>query len=193
MKMPIRITLILTMSAPAWVFSQAEATLLSAAPSIGCSSSPAQAAQSMFLTKAAPTVRNGYRVQDMIVDPVLHKAWIRVANCEDPRRPLTLVPIEAKIAGSGDGAITQSPEIEQNATTLQTVRKKPPVLVERNAPVEVLVLSSWAHMTMQGRAVNSAAAGEPVDVLLTGEVEPGQQPRHITGLAATAHRVEVER
>ena len=58
----------------------------------------------------------GYRVQDLLVDPVLRKAWVRVADCHDARKPLTLVPLAASLAGGAETHTTTAEPIRVSST-----------------------------------------------------------------------------
>lgn len=182
--------------------SRPETTTTSAATSSPCLASPAEAARSVVANESIRPSRTGYRVQDLLVDPVLRRAWVRVASCEDARRPLTLLPLAANLANTGfpsaaptDGAVpfATTSFVAPTSSTAPAAKSKaqPNFLIVRDAPVEVVVQSASVRMVLQGRAAAGAAAGEPVDVLLDGPVEAGQQRRRMHGVAVSEHRVEV--
>ncbi len=146
-----------------------------------CAASVDAAAHAVFGSVEVPLTGKGYRAQDVLIDPVLRKAFVRVADCSDSRRPLTLVAIAAPLASAlAATSITAVPAHEPIA-----------VAVRRGDAVDVLVQSASMHMTLHGKAVTEAALNGEVEVLLDGEVTADQPQRRIHGIATGAHRVEV--
>ncbi len=212
--LPLLLTALLLVSAPSTVFAApppAFAAIVAVASH--CAASAEQAARGI-LGDTGTATNEGYRVQDLVVDPILRKAWVRVADCHDARKPLTLVPLAASLAsiaanlpaGTATTAATSMPSTSIPAAgtpsrpaALAPVPPAPtaPVLIARGDAVEILVQSSNVHMTLEGHASAPAAAGESVDVVLDATTSPtiGEAPappRHLRGIAAGAHRVEVQ-
>lgn len=186
--------------APLTVHAAPPASAAIAAVAPRCAASVEEAARGI-LGSTGMQASEGYRVQDLVVDPVLRRAWVRVADCHDSRKPLTLVPLTASLASgvasatipqtSSSGAVDASP-----AATSFHVPPAAPMLIARGDAVEVLVQSSNVHMTLEGHAFTAAPAGGEVDVVLDDSPTPGEPyapPRHMHGIAAGAHRVEVQR
>ncbi len=148
-----------------------------------CSASIEAAAQAAVGMQGAASTQSGYRAQDVVIDPVLRKIWVRVADCNDSRRPLTLVPIAAPLA-TGSGAPSQSV-----APTAIVAPVKP--VIRRGDAVDVIVQSASMHMALHGKAVGEAAANAEVEVLLDGDTRSDDKPKHIRGIATAEHRVEV--
>ncbi len=141
----------------------------------------------------------GFRVQDLVLDPVLRKAYVRVADCRDPRKPLTLVALDASLAAAST-AVAPSPKITSPAADSESgsvhpaaARASAPTLIARGDAVEIVVHSSNVQMTLHGRASDAASAGAALDVTLDAEPGATDPPRHLHGIAAAAHRVEVQR
>lgn len=191
----VRIAIGLPLFVAACLCLHAESVLSTPQTQTACASSPAEAARSVVSEASSPKANSGYRVHDLLVDPVLHKAWVRIADCSDARRPLTLVALRTTITGTGgdragNDLIAMPSEPAPISQTSATHFLAAP-LIQRDASVEVLVQSSSVRMTLHGRATASAGAGEAIDVLLEGSSEPGQPQRHMHGIAVAAHRVEV--
>lgn len=147
-----------------------------------CAASVDAAAHAVFGSVEVPLTGKGYRAQDVLIDPVLRKAFVRVADCSDSRRPLTLVAITAPLASTfaSTGSVAAAPAHEPVT-----------VAIRRGEAVDVLVQSASMHMTLHGKAATEAALNGEVEVLLDGEVTADQPQRRIHGIATGAHRVEV--
>ena len=146
-----------------------------------CAASVDAAAHAVFGNAEVPLTGKGYRAQDVLIDPVLRKAFVRVADCSDSRRPLTLVAIAAPLASAFVSApVAAAPAHEPAA-----------VAVRRGDAVDVLVQSASMHMTLHGKAAAEAALNGDVEVLLDGEVTADKPQRRIHGIATGAHLVEV--
>jgi hypothetical protein len=182
----------------------AGAAVLSAAPR--CAATAEAAARGIVGETGGNDTSAGFRVQDLVVDPVLRKAYVRVADCQDARKPLTLVALQASLAlapsvatppGSPMTASLQSQAVTpgHDALSARTLSAPPAAatLIARGEAVEVVVTSSNVHMTLHGHATEPASAGAPLDVVLDAEPGTSEPPRHLHGIAAAAHRVEVQR
>ncbi len=191
-----------------------------------CAASVQEAARDI-LGDAGRGAKEGYRVQDLLVDPVLGKAWLRVADCQDARRPLTLVPLQTNVAsshaasmraaGPADGRVDAAtnalpatavplpaplspmPSLlsPMSSPSLSAATAAAPVLIARGDAVQVVVEGSNVRMLLEGHAASAAAAGDSIDVVLDTAAgtpaEPAAAPRHLRGVAAGPHRVEVQR
>ena len=188
-----------------------------------CAASVQEAARDI-LGDAGRGAKEGYRVQDLLVDPVLGKAWLRVADCQDARRPLTLVPLQTNVASSHAASMraavpadsrvdaatnalpaTAGPVLAPlspmpsllSSPSLSAATAAAPVLIARGDAVQVVVEGSNVRMLLEGHAASAAAAGDSIDVVLDTAAgtpaEPAAAPRHLRGVAAGPHRVEVQR
>ncbi len=164
-----------------------------------CAASVEDAARGIVHGGTAALAQDGYRVHDLVIDPVLRKAWVRVADCHDSRKPLTMVPLEASLALSATPlqAVPQ-PVIASSAssaTVLSEAAFSPPapVLIARGDAVEISIESSSVRMILRGHSAQSAASGAPIDVVVDaapGSIEPAH---HLLGTAVAPHRVQVQR
>ncbi len=196
--------------APATVYAApppASTAVLSAAPR--CAATAEAAARGIIGGLEGAEVSMGFRVQDLVVDPVLHKAYVRVADCQDARKPLTLVVLQTSLALAPSA--TNSPftptastaallHTQANAAGHDAFSNRPDtnapaaaILIARGDTVEIVVASSNVHMVLHGRASEAASAGASLDVVLDAEPGTGEPARHLRGIATVAHRVEVQR
>ena len=144
----------------------------------------------------------GYRVQDLVLDPVLRRAYVRVADCQDSRKPLTLVALDASLAVA-PAAVTHSVESSGPTSAASgpdgtgilpaASHAAAPTLIARGDAVEIDVRASNVRMTLHGRASEPASSGAALDVILDAEPGTTDPPRHMHGIAIAAHRVEVQR
>ncbi len=184
----------------------AGSAVLAAAPR--CAASVEAAARGILggtgSTASSADVPTGFRVQDITIDPILRKAYVRVADCHDARKPLTMVPLEASLAGAQSAptpAAFTSADVPAAAGTSSArsgnegAPSAPPgpALIARGDAVDIFVSSSSMRMTLHGRAAESAAAGAALDVALDAEPGSTAPAHHLRGIATAAHRVEVQR
>ncbi len=179
----------------------AGAAILAAAPR--CAATAEAAARGIVGDLGGADTSAGFRVQDLVVDPVLHKAYVRVADCQDARKPLTLVALQASIALAPRAAVpAAAPPLQSQhdasrgdgvATPPAIPQQVAPILIARGDAVEIVVASSNVHMTLHGHATEPASAGASLDVVLEAAPGSSEPAPHLHGIAAAAHRVEVQR
>ncbi len=147
----------------------------------GCYATVAQAAQSVVGTGASAG-RQGYRAEALVIDPVLHRAWLRVAECAHPEHPSALVSLEVGIADA-------VPASQSFSIPKQALPALP--LIPSGQAVEVAYKRDAVQMSLHGRTVAAAHIGESVEVLLDGSTGVDDTPRHMHGRLVAADRVEV--
>ena len=162
-----------------------------------CEATPEAAAQSVVgtpLPRTGMPAAAGFRVQDMQIDPVLHRVWFRVARCDDARAPLVLVPLRASLAGASQPALLplsiETPKKLGDPPALAFVAPAPRVLaVHSGDTVTVVFHSADVHMELDGTADQQASIGDGIAVTLRRR---GDEPAHrMHGVLRADHRVEV--
>ncbi len=154
----------------------------------GCAVTP-EAAVHSAIGQSSPAVLQvadtGYRVQDVQVDAITHRVWIRVSHCGDTSSPLVLVPLQAALVTGGP--LPTVHEAEQTALANAPVQV---AAVHAGDAVKVFFASQSVQMEMEGRADSQAAVGGMMDVTLK---QRGDEPPHrIRGVLRADHRVEVQ-
>ncbi len=147
----------------------------------GCFATVAQAAESI-LGSVTSASRQGYRADALVVDPVLHRAWLRVANCAHPEHPGVLVPLAVDTANA----------VPVIATVVEVKRASVATpLVPPGQAVEIAFKSDAVQMSLHGRTVAAAHVGDGVEVVLEGSTAVDANPQHMHGRLVAADRVEV--
>ncbi len=161
----------------------------------GCAPTPEAAVQGAIgsvAQLAGSTSGTGYRVQDVQVDTVLHRVWVRVSHCGDTGQPLVMVPLRAALAwGPQPGG--QAPYASAPGLPAEQHFSPAPVQMAAVHPgdaVKVFFASESVRMEIEGTADTQAALGEGMSVTLKRR---GDEPPHrIRGVLRADHRVEVE-
>ncbi|HEY9138465.1 MAG TPA: hypothetical protein VIM67_09345 [Terriglobus sp.] len=128
----------------------------------GCAATPEAAAKAaMGASMVASPSGVGFRVEDIEVDPVLRRAWVRVRRCDAPERPAVLVPIYAPM---------RNPESTVRAATPGVLK---PNVVEARQPlvhagdrVRAVFVSRTTHMELQVQALQSGSEGQTILLLV---------------------------
>ncbi len=156
-----------------------------------CAATPEAAAQSAIGTgapAAAGGSASGYRVQDVQVDAVMHRVWVRVSHCDDPSQPLVLVPMRATLASGTPVTQSSSPNtLGQQRTIASPVQI---AAIHAGDAVKIFFASQSVQMEIEGTADTQAAIGEGVSVTLKRMRD--EPPHRIRGVLRADHRVEVE-
>ena len=164
---------------PAWAGAVAQA---------GCAGTP-EGAVLQALAQATPAgAQTGYRVRNVVMDPLLGRAFVQVEQCGHPERPVVLLPF-AKV--NNLRGTTGAPGIAA-AMTPQDIG--PSVAV--GSDVAVAMGDAHTRLTVHGRLLQSAAVGSEVEVQLASLSEsdlPGESAvRRVRGRLTAADRVEVQ-
>ena len=158
----------------------------------GCAATPEAAVHNAVGTgqqAGANTGTGGYRVQDVHVDAVMRRVWVRVARCDDPSQPPVLVPLNIARA---QNAPVPSLAPQQQATATSTAAPAPmqTVAIHAGDAVKVVFASATVQMELEGTADTQAALGDMMNVTLKRR---GDEPPHrIHGVLRADHRVEVQ-
>lgn len=157
-----------------------------------CAATPEMAAKAVFGERASSSEGNtGYRLEDVEVDPVLRRAWVRVRRCDMPNAPAVLVLISAplRMAASVTGMAT--------STNVANERPMPaisqPILVQAGQSVHAFFVSPVMHMEVEAQAMQSGSAGQTIALLLKrNPAAPADEPEHrIRGMVRADGSVEV--
>lgn len=163
-----------------------------------CLPSPEAAAQSIIGAAAQDgTHATGFRVQDVQLDPVMHRVWVRVGRCEAPSAPLILVPLRAVLSGMHSyqevGPFVPASSATYPAAPLPFSGPAPfrPLAIHAGEAVLVTFASEAVHMELDGTADQPAVLGDTIAVSLRRR---GDEPPHrMRGILRADHRVEVQR
>ena len=152
-----------------------------------CAATPEGAVLQALGERTSGKAGTGFRVRDMVFDPLLGRAFVQVENCEHPDRPLVSLPfVKARQQQEGTGL----------GTLLRTPPRKAEPDVRSGTLVAVAMGDEHTHMTVRGHLLASAAIGSDVEVelvsLTDGASQPGGSAKHVHGRLASADRVEVQ-
>ena len=158
----------------------------------GCAATPEAAATAIIgSTGAAPVLNasNGYRVQDVRIDPLMQRVWVRVSHCGDASAPLILVPVRAMLTGA-PLPLQALPVIP--LTVLQDVRTSlgAPISVHPGDAVKAVFTSTNVQMELDATANGQGRIGDLVEITLARR---GDEPAHrMHGVLRAPGRVEVQ-
>jgi hypothetical protein len=129
----------------------------------GCAATPEAAAKAaMGASMVASPSGVGFWVEDIEVDPVLRRAWVRVRRCDAPERPAVLVPMSALVKSSE--SIIKAP--------MMPIVLKPQVadvgqpLIHAGDHVRAVFVSATTHMELQTQALQSGSEGQIIALLV---------------------------
>lgn len=179
-------------------------------PAQGCAATPEVAAQSAF-REAVPGVSSntgaGYRVQDVQVDSVLRRAWVRVRRCDDAAAPAILVPLLAPVDGpllmgsslpSAPQHLVASLQMSTSAPAVLSARTSavlPTVVMVRAGEAVRAVFNSHAiHMDLEATANQAGAEGDTIQLTLkrrTNQTPDGPEQK-MRGIVRADKSVEVQ-
>jgi hypothetical protein len=133
----------------------------------------------------------GYRAEDVEVDPVLRRAWVRVRRCDMPDAPAVLVPISVPLRMAN--AVASGSQSANVAADPRMVEVPQPILIQPGHSVRAVFISSVMHMEVEARAMQAGSAGQTISLLL--KRNPGtsaDEPEHrIRGTVRADGSVEV--
>lgn len=159
------------------------------AAAAGCAGTP-DGAVLQALGNGSPqgAEQNGFRVRDIVVDPLLHRAFVHVEQCGHPERPLLLLPFAAETEARASVSSQAVPMASPTQGTEKTT-------VPSGSVVAVAMGDAHMRLTVTGRLLGSAALGSVVDVqiaALNGPGETAEPLKRVRGRLTAADRVEVE-
>ncbi len=120
-----------------------------------CAATPEAAAKSAIGTRTEESpAGGGYRVDEVQVDTVLHRAWVRVVRCGDSSVPAVLVPISAPMHRVG------------LASAAGPALLPPPVVIHFGDVVRAIYNSASVRMEMDAVAMQQGSVGETIALTL---------------------------
>ena len=137
----------------------------------GCAATPEAAAKAALGVSAEKMPSGvGFRAEDVEVDPVLQRAWVRVRRCDALEVPAVLVPLSAPVRITTNSAM---PLVQ-----VQNPVKSPSV--HAGDSVRAVFISATTHMELQARAMQSGSEGQTISLLVkrlagTAADEPEQR------------------
>jgi hypothetical protein len=133
----------------------------------------------------------GYRLEDVEVDTVLHRAWIRVRRCDMPNAPTVLVPLFAPLRMAASVATSAPPKDISPERRMPEVA--PPILIQAGQAVHAFFASSVMRMEVEAQAMQPGSAGQTISLLLKRRPgAPADEPEHrIRGMVRADGTVEV--
>lgn len=157
-----------------------------------CAATPVMAAKAAFGEPVSGGEGNtGYRLENVEVDLVLQRVWVRVRRCDMPKAPAVLVPISAplRIAASvADSASSRDGVSERRVTEVSH-----PILIQAGQSVHAFFISSVMHMEVEAQAMQAGSVGQTISLLLERSPgAPADEPEHrIRGMVRADGSVEV--
>jgi hypothetical protein len=147
-----------------------------------CAPTPEDAALSALRSlDASPSVGEGYRMQDIQVDVLTHRLWVRVRRCGNASAPAVLVPMNANLDVRWPEPLPKTDVLNagQHALSLRV-----------GDAVRVILRTDSVRMEMEGKALQGAAIGDRVEVVLR---HSSDEPEHrIFGTLRASGIVEVQ-
>jgi hypothetical protein len=185
----------------------------------GCAATPEAAAQSALgAVRVSSGAGAGFRVQDVQIDPVLHRIWVRVRRCDNASAPAVLVPLQAPVnnpvaapqlvaqqvspvlvAGlqtlsSAPTTLSAMPAVSLTPTATLAPAAPPVMVVHPGDSVHLVFASSAIHMELEATANQQGAVGDTIQVTL--KRRPSQapdEPEHrMRGTVRADHSIEVQ-
>ncbi|WP_419806639.1 hypothetical protein [Terriglobus sp.] len=155
----------------------------------GCAATPNAAVLQALGEEGVPRdEQSGFRVRDIVTDPVLHRAFVHVEQCGHPERPLVLLPFHAeRQAQTIAGSFVPNPA----AAPLRLEQ----AMVPSGSVVAVAMGDEHMRLTVEGRLLSSAPVGSVVDVQLAslgGPAEQGEPAKRVRGRLTAKNQVEVQ-
>jgi len=157
-----------------------------------CAPTPELAARAALGESTNSSAGNaGYRLEDLEVDLVLRRAWVRVRRCDMPNAPAVLVPISVPLRMTN--SVVSNSETKSVATDSRMVEAPHPILIQPGQSVHAVFISSVMHMEVEARAMEAGSAGKTISLVL--KRNPGtsaDEPEHrIRGTVRADGSVEV--
>lgn len=157
-----------------------------------CAATPVMAAKTAFgELVSGGSGSTGYRLEDVEVDPVLQRAWVRVRRCEMPNAPAVLVPISAPLRiATSIGAISSSKDAAIERRVSEFSR---PIVIQAGQFVHAFFISPVMHMEVEAQAMQSGSVGQTISLLVKRSPgAPADEPEHrIRGMVRADGFVEV--
>ena len=124
---------------------------------------------------AAPvTAKIGFQAQNLLYDPVLRRAWVRVARC-GADGPSLLVPVALDPAIAAGGRAQEAPALVTR--DVQTPVKRADA-VFAGQPVRLRMRTGVLEMQMEGTALGSGAVGDSIEASVHLDLQSGATPEH---------------
>lgn len=157
-----------------------------------CAPTPEMAARAALGENTNSSAGNsGYRLENVEVDTVLRRAWVRVRRCDMPDAPAVLVPISAPLRMAN--SVASNSEAKNVATDRRMVDAPHPILIQPGQSVHAVFISSVMHMEVEAWAMEAGSAGKTISLVLKRNPgTPGDEPEHrIRGTVRADGSVEV--
>ncbi|MEZ2345964.1 hypothetical protein [Terriglobus sp. RCC_193] len=157
-----------------------------------CAATPEMAAKAALGGHASGSEGNaGYRLEEVEVDPVLRRAWMRVRRCDMPNAPAVLVPISAPVRMAA--SITPDAQPKDVAIERLAPEVSHQILVQAGQSVHAFFTSPVMHMEVAAQALQPGSAGQTISLLLKRRPgAPADEPEHrIRGMVRADGSVEV--
>ena len=185
--------------------------LVAPLPAQGCAATPEAAAQTALgggVVRVSSSGGAGFRVQDVQLDPVLRRVWVRVRRCDKASAPAVLVPLLAPVnspmqtvalqvaAPVSAAGLQVLPSAATNSSAEAVVSLAAPriMLVHAGDAVRVVFTSSAVHMELEATANQQGAVGDTVQVTLKRRAnQPPDEPEHrMRGTVRADKSIEVQ-
>lgn len=129
----------------------------------GCAATPEAAAKAaMGVSISALPSGIGFRVEDVEVDPVLRRAWVRVRRCDAPEQPAVLVPMYAPVKSPGNTVSVPMMPILLKPNIAEA--RQP--LVHAGDRVHAVFVSATTHMELQAQAMQAGSEGQTISLIV---------------------------
>ena len=177
----------------------------------GCAATPEAAAQAALggvVIRVSSSAGAGFHVQDVQVDPVLRRVWVRVRRCDNASAPAVLVPLLAPVNSPMQTVALQVAEqvnaagwqalssaaTKSSADTVVPLAAPRIMLVHPGDTVRVVLASSAVHMELEATANQQGAIGDTVQVTLKRRTnQPPDEPEHrMLGTVRADKSIEVQ-
>ncbi len=142
-----------------------------ALPAEGCAPTPEAAARGALgaVYAGGPGEGDrvpGYRVQDVQVDVVMRRVWVRVRRCGRADSPLVMVPLQAPLQTAALPGTEPLSALAPSAHAIAAAASVRVAAVHAGDTVRVVSVSPAVRMEMEGTVRQQAAIGDTVEVTL---------------------------
>jgi Chaperone for flagella basal body P-ring formation len=150
-----------------------------------CYSTPGQAVDAVATGALAPAVpkRNGYRVTNVRLDPILGQRWAMIATCEHPDWPAFALPVSG----------TELPIVPQEAKRVVIRDSKSVPVVRAGETIRLWGQEDLLRIDMAGIAEEDGGLGKTIRVRLAHRNTDGQSiPQQLAGIVRGPSNVEIQ-
>ncbi len=165
-----------------------------------CAATPEAAARAALGGSSLAAVSAvGYRVEDVQVDSVLRRVWVRVVHCDDALAPAILIPFVVPlhmVANTTDSVVPATTVRLASSSSVMhaaaNVIPAAPIVIHFGDAVRAVFASTAVHMELDAVADQQGRVGETIALTVKRSDRSLDEPEHrIHGIVRADKTVEV--